>query len=272
MEKNLHQKEISVKIRKDEPIEVCGLTLYPLTMEHYEEFMNMKNVLSIRLSALPVQYMAYDYLNAIFKMDTDHASSGKDTHMTLLSTVLYLFELALRIAPEQMEKSVNVSLTKDHLIDQIIVMQNGKRVCLKSNEFSKKIRPVMARQNCVELPDESANLDLIEAGIQKREFYAQNEPDIVFDVEKMVSSVAYLSHVREKEIYQWTIREFENRKQAIDRDKRYTIYAQAEMSGFVKFKKGNPFPSWCFDKKQNQIGAMSMQEVQKKFGNVKQKT
>lgn len=186
MEKNLHQKEISVKIRKDEPIEVCGLTLYPLTMEHYEEFMNMKNVLSIRLSALPVQYMAYDYLNAIFKMDTDHASSGKDTHMTLLSTVLYLFELALRIAPEQMEKSVNVSLTKDHLIDQIIVMQNGKRVCLKSNEFSKKIRPVMARQNCVELPDESANRDLIEAGIQKREFYAQNEPDIVFDVEKMV--------------------------------------------------------------------------------------
>ena len=189
MEKNLHQKEISVKIRRDEPIEVCGLTLYPLTMEHYEEFMNMKNVLSIRLSALPVQYMAYDYLNAIFKMDTDHASSGKDTHMTLLSTVLYLFELALRIAPEQMEKSVNVSLTKDHLIDQIIVMQNGKRVCLKSNEFSKKIRPVMARQNCVELPDESANRDLIEAGIQKREFYAQNEPDIVFDVEKMVSSV-----------------------------------------------------------------------------------
>ena len=88
----------------------------------------------------------------------------------------------------------------------------------------------------------------------------------------MLSSVAYLSHVREKEIYQWTIREFENRKQAIDRDKRYTIYAQAEMSGFVKFKKGNPFPSWCFDKKQNQIGAMSMQEVQKKFGNVKQKT
>lgn len=272
MEKNLHQKEISVKIRKDEPIEVYGLTLYPLTMEHYEEFMNMKNVLSIRLSALPVQYMAYDYLNAIFRMDIDNRINKKDKHDSLFSTVLYLFELALRIAPEQMEKSIKIYLTKDHLIDQISVMQNGKLVFLKSNEFSKKIRPVIASQNCVELPDESANKDLIEAGIQKREFYSQNEPDIVFDVEKMVSSVAYLSHVREKEIYEWTIREFENRKQAIDRDKHYTMYSQAEMSGFVKFKKGNPFPSWCFDKKSDKIGAMSLDEVQKTFGNTTQKS
>lgn len=271
MEKNLHQKEISVKIRKDEPIEVCGLTLYPLTMEHYEKFLNMKSVLSIRLSALPVQYMSYDYLNAIFKMDMDNASSGKNVNTPLFSTVLYLFELALRIAPEQMEKSIKIYLTKDHLIDQLSVMQNGKLVFLKSYEFSKKIRPVIAMQNSVELPDESANKDLIEAGIQKMQFHSQNESDIEFDVEKMISSVSYLSHVREKEIYEWTIREFENRRQAIDRDKHYMLYSQAEMSGFVKFKKGNPFPSWCFDKNSDSIGSMSLDEVQKTFGNTTQK-
>lgn len=272
MENNLHQKEISVKIRKDEPIEVCGLTLYPLTMEHYEKFLSMKSVLAIRLSALPVQYMTYDYLNAIFRMDIDAQMKNKDNKYPLFSTVLYIFELALRIAPEQMGKSVKLYFTKEHLIDKISVMQNGKTVFLKSYEFSKRIRPIIAQQNCVELPDESANKDLIEAGILKREFHSKNESEIVFDAEKLISSVAYLSHVREKEIYDWTIREFENRKEAIERDKHYMLYAQSEMSGFVKFKKGNPFPSWCFDKKIDTIGSMGLDEVQKTFGNTTQKS
>jgi hypothetical protein len=273
MGKNLHQREYASKINRGEPIEICGLTLYPLTMENYEEFYALQHTLNVRLSALPVQYMQYDYLNALWHMDCDRQKSESgEKSVSMVSGLFHLFLLALRISPENIKNSLSFSQTNDGSIDSLLVCQNDTILSIRSVDFSSKIRPVMAAQNGVELPDESANVDLIQAGVEKKAFHANGSDDISFDIAKLISSVAYQSHVREKEIYSWTIREFTNRKDAIDRDKCYTIYATAEMSGFVKFKKGNPFPSWCFDKKQDPTGAMSIQEVQKRFGNAQEKT
>ena len=34
------------------------------------------------------------------------------------------------------------------------------------------------------------------------------------------------------------------------------MFGQAELSGMVKFSKGNPFPSWCFDRNENGSAAL----------------
>ncbi len=58
-------------IRTYKPIEKLGLTFYPITMEHYEEFQVCKSVLTIRLGTLPIKYATMDYFTAIYSWDKD---------------------------------------------------------------------------------------------------------------------------------------------------------------------------------------------------------
>jgi len=101
---------------------------------------------------------------------------------------------------------------------------------------------------------------------------AQKEPPLNVSVSDLVASVAYLSHCRETDIYEWTVAEFERRVRAIDRDKLYMIYATAESSGFVTFKSGNPVPSWRYDPKDNNIfGTVSGKDMESKLNGVQAK-
>lgn len=64
------------------------------------------------------------------------------------------------------------------------------------------------------------------------------------------------------------MREFENRRKAIERDKKYTLFGQAEMSGMVSFKNGNPYPSWCYDSIDESMGTMTTTALAKQNGNI----
>ena len=84
-------------------------------------------------------------------------------------------------------------------------------------------------------------------------------------IQSNIASVAYQSGIRERDINEWTVREFENRRKAIQRDKRYQMYGTAELSGMVSFKKGNPAPCWEFDIKADECGTMPLSEIGKVF-------
>ena len=94
-----------------------------------------------------------------------------------------------------------------------------------------------------------------------------------FDLDNLISSVAYLSHTDERTVDEWTVLQFERRNKAIQRDKQFMLYGQAEMSGMVSFKNGNPYPSWCFDRTDNLSPALlnldEMQDKYKGIGDVK---
>ena len=62
---------------------------------------------------------------------------------------------------------------------------------------------------------------------------------------------------------EWNVRDFENRRRAIERELKYRLYAQAEMGGMVTFKHGNPYPSWCFDAADDTRGTMVFAERSK---------
>lgn len=85
-------------------------------------------------------------------------------------------------------------------------------------------------------------------------------------MDDMISSVAYLSHVRDVEILDWTVREFENRRRAIDRDKHYMLYASAELSGMVKFPDGNPAQSWLLDTIDTHKGTVPLSKIAQNMG------
>ena len=209
------------KIRRGEPLEWNGLLFYPVTMSHYEEFLDVKNAWLARQSSFPVRYMAMPFLSAVWAMDVDFAKSdGK---------LIGLFERIIDIRE----------------LDYIKVTQGGNTVQITPADFAAYIRSLVAEQNGLTLPDESYNPELVQA---EQELAAEQSALLKFDIDTMIASVAYLSHLDEREIDEWTVLKFERRRNAIERDKKYMLYAQAEMSGMVKFKHGNPYLSWCFDK------------------------
>ena len=239
-------KENKVKARRGEPIEALGLTFYPITMSHYEDFLSLKNILTLRVTTLPVQYVSMSYLSALWAVDIDcYLGTGKA--LGVFERVMKLLYLTLRLeySKEVLDKTVYCDSKSPRELVRIEVKQNNETISITPREFASKIRPIIAEQNGLKLPNESYNPQLVQA---EHEMAEDQQGELNFDIDALISSVAYQSKIPEREIYDWTVLQFEHRREAIDRDKNYMLFRQAELSGMVKFPKGNPFPSWCFDK------------------------
>lgn len=269
MSQSFNELEKRIAIRSGSPVPLLGLTFYPITMLHYEEFLACKDAIILRMTTLPVKYMSKDYLSAIFAFELDSIKE-KNSSVGLFQKALRLFQLSLRINENILENRSIVYEEKNGeiRIKELLVKQNGNTIHIKPFEFSTKIRQLIAEQNGLKLPDESENLDLVLANEQRKRL-KQSNVRLDENVEDLIASVAYQSKCREQDVLQWTVREFELRKNAIDRDKNFMLYGQAEMSGMVTFKKGNPAPSWYFDILDDSLGTMSLSELS--FGNTKQK-
>jgi hypothetical protein len=267
-------QKMRTDIRKGLPVSVCGLKVYPITMDHYEEFMSCREGILLRMRTLPVKYMLKDYFSAVFALELDTVKqTGKG--VGIMGKLLRLLELSLRIESPNGKSAFDNAFRyekvgDDIVVSEIVIVQEDVTVRIKPNDFSLSIRPVIAEMNGLQLPDENENPELVLADEQKREFESRNQKKLKTDISDLIASVAYLSHCSEREIYGWTVREFDARKRAIERDKRYMLYAQAEMSGMVSFKHGNPCPSWMFDVLDDSLGTTALSELD--FGGAQQKT
>lgn len=266
-------KEIGLRstIRKGLPVTIHGFRLYPIKMSQYEEFENCKNAIALRVSSLPVKYISKDYITAVFDFEMDMLIEKKQT-AGILARFVHLLLLSLRIEnnKENQQKLIVVEKSeKGTHLKHFSFIQDGREFTLSPSEISFQVRPIIAQINGIELPDESDNLDLVIANEQKVESKAQDAARLKTSVDDLISSVAYLSGCRERDVDEWTVREFELRRRAIDRNANFMLYGQASLSGFVSFKKGNPYPSWCYDLLDESLGTQALSELS--FGNVKQK-
>lgn len=256
-------------IRRGEPITESELTFYPITMDYYDVFIQCKNSLILRQASLPVRYLSMDYLSALFTLEIDELKSGKEPSQVFLK-VMTLLHLSLRIGlnVEELYKNIEVSIEKDKIrLKHILIKQNEKIVKFTPLDFSTRFRQIIAEQNGLELPDEAENIALVRDNEKLKELNNKGK-SLNVNLDDLIASVAYQSKVSEKEIMTWTVREFENRKKAIDRDKRFMLCGQAEMSGMVSFKNGNPAPSWQFDVLDNSLGTMESSKLQKTLSGV----
>lgn len=270
----LQKKDRKLLVRTNQPIEYKGMLFYPLTMQYYEEFAILKNSLTIRLSTLPVKYMSRDYLSALFSLELDNKLATGQA-LGIVEGLLRFLYRALRVDYDPIKATEQIVLStkgQEIVIEHITVWQEGKEHQIKPIDFSFGIRKILADQNGIDLPREDENPELIKSYEQKKALTSSNV-ELNINNDDLIASVAYNSHVREMEIYQeWTIREFEFRRRAIDRDKKYLMYGQAEMSGMVTFKKGNPVPSWTYDVIDNALGTMSMSELKEQTQTIKEQT
>lgn len=235
-------------IRRGTPVSLKGLIFYPVKMTHYEEFQATKDAVTLRQGTLPAKYLAMPFISAIYRFEYDSITSG-GAIAGLFDRLLRFLYLTLRIEYDREEALGNIfcEAADTGILSRIVVCQNGNTVEITPMDFSAYIRPLIAEQNGLKLPDESDNLELVRAGEELNRLAARG-CELDYNADTLRASVAYNSRVSERELDEWTVREFEYRRRAIERDKRFMIYALAESAGLVTFKKGNPVPSWCFDK------------------------
>lgn len=256
-------------IRRGLPIECCGLTYYPITMAHYETYISCREALTLRIGSLPARFAAKDYLNAIFCFENEQVRNNEQI-AGLFQRIIMLWLMALRIdisLDEFFQKNIFAKRIGSLIeIDHIDVQQGDKKVSVAALDFALYIRPLLAKQNGAELPDESDNIEIVESAEQLAEIRSRNQKPLNFNLSDLIASVAYQSGVREREIDDWTVREFTLRQKAIDRGLRFKAYLQGELSGMVTYKGGNPCPSWYADVKDDSCGTISASRLGEQIG------
>lgn len=218
---------------------VCGLTLRPITMANYSEWLTHKRALIVRQSTLPAVYAFMPYLSALYALDYErHTGFMFDVIKILaLSTGFPIEAFDLRVFAEEKGKLAYINVI------------NGDKQVQITPECFPQLRSTIAELNWEKLPDEGDNPELIEA--EQDILSARCGTQVDFDVNTLVASVAHQCKVSKRQLMEWTIFEFEERRACIERDKNHLICAIAEKMPMFKWAKGNPFPSWCFDAIKN---------------------
>lgn len=249
-------------LQKNEAVELEGMIYYPLLVEDYEIWQACKPVLLLRQGTLPVQYAVLPYLECVWAMSYDAAISrmmqGPEAGGGEWPALMKILFLSLRLS----DKDEIVPLGKvsnQRALTAIQIKQGDRTYQITSAQF-QQVRELIAELNGETLPDEADNPDLIQA---QEDMNAANAVPLNTELNDLLASVASERRIRKSELFEWTIKEFEEEVRSISRRYGYLVAAIVEANG-GKYKEGNPTPSWCFDReKSDTAGLISMDALQK---------
>ena len=138
----------------------------------------------------------------------------------------------------------------------LVYTPDGEEVCEITPVQFQRMRPILAEQNGLTIPEEDANPELVEAEEVLRR---QNAPELEISAETLVSAVAAISGAEEADIYDWPIKKLLNRQRAFQRILDYIICGVGEAQG-TQWKRGNPTPSPFFDRKPESGAKVALSE------------
>ena len=241
--------DIKRSVGKYEPIETEGLTLYPIKVENYYEFLMAKPSIDFMQQSLPIELMSIPLLDAYFRIDMGLVNGMEPNG--LFSSALLCLSLALRLMPhgtaeEQVRKFQIVpdDVANPKALKAIKFVLNGEEIHTITPIQFGRLRPIIAAQNGVELFSDTANPELIQA---EHDLQENKAPKLNVVLESLVSAAALVSGVEEKEIYDWAILKMHNRLESAKRVIDYMVCGIGEAQG-TKWQGGNPVPNPWFER------------------------
>lgn len=244
------------KIRRYEPVEAEGLTLYPIRVREFEEFSIVRPVIDFMQQCLPVTLISKPILQAFYRMELDAAEHGEKSEGMIFKCVLALL-LALRIGDgmemEQRMQLVQIVPNADDpkRLERIVFRTEDGEKSVTPAQF-QRIRPILAAQNGIEMVSENANPELVQA---ERDLAELNAPELDFSLESVKASISLVSGVPEEDMDEWPILRFLRQREALQRVLGYLLCGAAEAQG-AKWKDGNPYPSPLFDRIRESSGGV----------------
>ena len=233
-----------------EPVDFEGIKLFPITVREYRTFNNARPAIDFLQQSLPVRYLSMPLLSAYFAMDVENYDKGQPSDGLFARSILFLV-LALRYKPElspedrvgEFASGILTSPDNHSILKGIVFEQDGEEHKITPVLF-QRMRPVLAAQNGIELLSADVNPELVEA---ERDIAEMNGPELDYNLNSLLSTLAVLSGTGEKEIYDWPILRMQRYRDSYSRVLSFLIYGFASATG-TKFKGGNPVPSPFFDR------------------------
>lgn len=249
---------IQRNIDRYRPVEVNGLTLHPITVAEYDEFLVASPAISFLQQSLPVALMRVPLLTAYFRLWMQDIASGTEEYADLFYRAVLFLALSLRIGvgqdpAERVQRFLPV-LQKDDpsKLKCLRFRLNGEEVQEITPAQFQMLRPILAAQNGIELLPDNANPELVEA---EREIAALNAPKLRAEKAKEISFVAALSRTDEDEIGDWPLLKLFRRRDTYTHLMRYLLCGTAEAQG-GSWKGGNPVPHPYYERSDLSSGAL----------------
>lgn len=234
-----------------------GLVYHPITVEHLDKWQALKPVLCLRQGTLPAIYACMTYLECVWALDYNSKTNAGNGFDGIWNALLSILFLSLRLSDNDEIQAVGQSVAPQTLTS-IRIIKDGQTHEITPLEFIR-VRQLIAEQNGAELPDEADNPDLIEAADVTQN---ANSVSLKYSEADYITSVASAKGLRRKDIFDWPIKELEDEARALRRKFGYFLASIAESQG-AKFKDGNPYPTWMFDRAKDELaGLVSMDQLQ----------
>lgn len=253
---------IQSKIRRYAPVDIDGVTLYPVTVDEYDAFNQARPAIEFVQQSLPVAYVSMPLLQAFYSIDMESLSDAKLPSGLFARAILFL-ALALRLgrgdSTENRLRRFKVRVSPNDVKRLVAIsfdIDGEERYDITPVKFQRWL-PILAAQNGIALADATDNPALLKA---EEVIQAKKGVDVDVSLEAAVSSVALFSGVDDESIYDWPILKLTHRRQALQRAMDYMICGIGEAQG-AKWKHGNPVPSPFFPrKKEGSVAAIPMSE------------
>lgn len=248
--------EMAKAIRRFEPIETEGLTLYPICVKEINEFTTARPAIEFMQQSLPVALLSKPLLQAYYQMELDAAANGQPGSGLFYKSILFLL-LALRAgegltAEKRMELVELEPNEKDPMRLKSVLVFAGREVKRITPMQFQRLRPILAAQNGIELVSENANPELVQA---ERDLAEMNASKLIYDVKALKATIATVSGADESEMENWPILKLMCRRDAVQRLVGYITCSFAESQG-GKWKHGNPYPSPLYDREIDYCGGL----------------
>lgn len=248
--------EMAKAVRRFEPIETEGLTLYPICVKDIDRFTVARTAIEFMQQSLPVALLSKPLLQAYYTLELDAAVNGQPGGGLFYKSILFLL-LALRagdgLPDEQRMELVNFELKENDptRLKSVLIFVNGEVKRITPMQF-QRLRPILAAQNGIELLSENANPELVQA---ERDLAEMNAPKLQYRIEALKATVATLSGEDESDMEEWPILKLLLRRDAVQRLVGYIVCSVAEAQG-AKWKHGNPYPSPLYDREIDYCGGL----------------
>lgn len=243
------------QIRRYDPVDTEGFRLYPVLVNEYEEYLLARPAIEFMHQSLPRVMLNMPILQAYYLLDIQSIQDEQIPTGLLERAVLFL-SLSLRIGQGlPVEKRISLfrpkADTRTGRLKSLMFTPDGEEICEITPAMFQRMRPIIAAQNGIEIPEEDANPALV---LAEQERIRQNAPELDASPESLIATVAALSGADEKDIYDWPIAKLQKRQRALNRVLDYIICGVGEAQG-TKWKKGNPVPSPFFDRAKTESAA-----------------
>jgi hypothetical protein len=248
--------EMAKAVRRFEPIETEGLTLYPIQVKDIDEFTTARPAIEFMQQSLPVAMLSKPLLQAYYTLELDAAKNGQPGSGLFYKCILFLL-LAMRVGnglpSEKRIELVDLELQANDptRLKSVLIFANGEVKRITPMQF-QRLRPILAAQNGIELVSENANPELVQA---ERDLAEMNAPKLQYRVETLKATIATFSGADEADMEEWPILKLLLRRDAVQRLAGYITCSFAEAQG-GKWKHGNPFPSPLYDREIDYCGGL----------------